>query len=245
MTINIQDQENQEAIANNEGNFPDEVNTPTPVAQPSAQPKIVLTEVLKNPEVKAIIEKVREQEKNKLYKTIESKDAEILRLKGEVDKLQKLVDDKESENLTEAEKMQKQVVLLEKQLSDLSSSIETEREAVQREKKLAQLAAYKERRIREVRDSGADLVLAMVHGDSEEEIETSVEEAINEYAKIVEKANERSKKEKPPVNNTPRVTNPPSAEADTFSADSIKNLSPGEFAKVREKLFKMNRTGQL
>lgn len=238
MTTTNQELEIQEDSLNNTP-IDDSINQPAPKA-----PEITTEDLLKNPVVKQLIEKAREQEKNKLYKSISDRDEIIRNQQVELEKLQGLVKAKEDESLTEAEKFQKEISTLKDSLKTLGDSIETEREAAKREKHEAQIAAYKERKIREVRESGEDLIVALVNGNSEDEVDASIEEAKEEFKKIFNKAEERIKKDiKPSVTNTPRVTNPPNAETDTLPSD-IRNMDTATFAKNRDRLLKMAKVNQ-
>lgn len=198
--------------------------------------------LLKNPAVIALLEKVREQEKNKLYKVIGQKDETVSKLKEEVVKLSGQLNEKDQTHAQEVAQMQERLTKLDEAFTALNGSIEAEREAAKKEKRDAELSAYKERRLREVSESGDNLVTALVGGQTEEEIEASIEKAKAEFEKIASLVS--SNQPTPPVVNTPRVTNPPSM-GDSVDFSSIRNMTPAEYAKHREKILNAARSGQL
>lgn len=199
-------------------------------------------ETFKDPQFVDIIEAVRAQEKAKLYKTIQDKEAEIRKLKDEMVKLENTLKEIEEASLTEEERLKKEVNQLSEELKRLSDSIEAEREAAAKEKREAQLQAYKERRIREIREEGGNLIVKLVKGNSEEEIEGSIKEAQQEYLRILEE-------NKPAISetiyNTPRITNPPLTPGVELTADMIRNMSAEEYAKNRDKIKRLIREGGL
>jgi DNA repair exonuclease SbcCD ATPase subunit len=245
MPDNLQGIENQELIETPvEGN--QQTQVPPVVA---VQPKVVTPDdLLKDPAVQALIEAARTQEKNKLYKVLGDKEQELKQVHSEITGLQDKLREKETSTLTETQLLQNQLSELIKEHTALKDSITAEREAAAREKREAELMAYKEKRIRETRDAGEDLILAIVKdGPSEEDIEASIEAAKEEYQKVLTKAETllKGSKEDKPSAHTPRVTNPPAAQAGGLTKEGIKNMSYNEFAKNRDKLFELARLGQL
>ncbi len=206
-------------------------------------------ELLKDPNIQKIIEKVRSEEKAKLYNSLENKDDKIKELKGEVDKLSEEISATEESNKTEVEKLKEELTDLKQDYTNLKEEYETDKEQSEREKKQAKLEAYKEKKIREVREQGEDLVTSLVGGDSEEDIDTSIEMAKKEYQEIRQKTlKETGEKEgkKSNVSNTPKVTNPQGSGDDLdISANDIKNMSMAEYRKNRDKIKRALQQGEL
>lgn len=201
-------------------------------------------ELIKLPMVRGLIEKARSEEKDKLYKTIETRDKDITELREKLKGFQGQLEDKENENLSEVDILQKEIRKLETDLAKLNSDIETEREAARAEKRRAELTAYRERRLREVKDGEQDLVVSLVGGNSEEEIETSIQHAILEYQTIEERILDKSKKEKP--SSTPRVTNPAGISSGLgIDPMKVKNMSLDDYKKYRDKLLEAARGGEV
>lgn len=211
-------------------------------------------DLLNIPQVQQLLEDTRRQEKDKLYDTIESKNNKIKELQEEVAKLEKEVENREDENQTELE-------LLMDKLEDMENTVnelEKENKEIQQKREQDKLEAYKEKRIREVRENGDDLITKLVGGNSKEEIDESIEQAKSEYEKIsseVEKEFEikeqeyQEQKKQQQVNSVSGVTNPGtnSGEENTleFTAEDIKNMSMSEYKKHREKIKQLARNGEL
>ena len=227
-----------------------------PIIDVPNEPKKIVSEptveeLRKMPVVLKLIQDARTEEKTKLYKTLEAKDVEIKKLGEEVERLKGLLMEKENENLSEVELLQKQINELNKNYEMLQVNLEAEREAAEKEKRLAKLEAYKERRLRE---EGDELIIALVGGNSEEEIDESIEKAKKEYQAIVEKTrsqleietkNSEDVKKRQKITNTPKVTNPPASSIDGLSREEIRRMSPDEWKKVREKALRAAKEGLL
>jgi len=214
--------------------------------------KLSIEEVRKLPQVSELIQQARSQEKAKLYKSIENKDAEIERLQAEVSKLSGEIKTKENENLSEVEILQKEINKLRENQEELEQRFQAEREAEAEKRRSAELAAYKERRLRE---EGEELVSALVGGSSEEEIDDSIDLAKQEYSKIVErtkssleeqaKIDEEERKQQRRTS-TPKVTNPSTPSEDVgVSSEDIKKMTPEEWAKVRDKAKRAALEGKI
>lgn len=246
MSETIQDNENQTGITDDVVITSSDTNEPitSPPDTGKGEKPLTLEELIRIPTVKSLIEKARSEEKDKLYKTLETKDKDITELREKLKGLQSQLEAKENENLSEVEILQKEIRKLETDLAKLNSDIETEREAARAEKKKAELTAYKERRLREVKEAEQDLVISLVGGNSEEEIEASIQHAILEYQTIEERILDKSKKEKP--SSTPRVTNPPGIGGGLgIDPTKVKNMSLDEYKKYREKLLEAARGGDM
>lgn len=263
-TINNQD---QNVEANNEGVTEEQNSAETnneeetvqePVLEtgeekskpaPESQSEMTTEQLRKLPQVSKLMEEARSQEKQKLYKTLENKETELTNLKTEIEELKTKLRDKENENLSEVEILQKEIRELNDKHNELQEKFVSEQERAEKEKKDAELAAYKERRLRE---EGEELVTSLVGGNSEEEIEQSIELAKTEYQNIFQKAlsnaesqmqQEETTRRKEKVNNTSRVTNPSTASELGLTREEIKKMSPEQWKAVRDKAIDAAKEG--
>ena len=187
-----------------------------------------------------LIAKAREEEKNKLYPTIDklkkeceahvkahnddliaiaTKDKEIERLKGEIQTLQSQVDGKETEAIktlkNDLKAAQEEVQNLKENapnVEELTSKIRAEIEAEY------EIKSYRENKIRE---ANGKIIPELVSGDTKEDIDASVEKAMNRYTEIVGSATPAQPA--PPVNPTLNPANPSSTPLKT-SSDAMKTL---------------------
>jgi uncharacterized protein YhaN len=229
------------------------IDTETPPVEnppvPTPTPPVSDADLIKNPAVKTLIETARKQEKDKLYKTIDAKDEQIKTLTGRIEDLEKQLNDKESVNMEDMKSLQETITLLQQQQADLLKVMQEQKELSEKEKadalkaqRAAELKAYKEAQLRE---AGDELVVELVKGDTEEEIDQSIEFAKQKYSEILAKVAESqkgtSKQER--LHNTPKVTNPPGGGGQPLTLDDIKKMTPAEFAKNRDAIMEASKNG--
>ena len=196
------------------------------------------------------LKRVREQEKNKLYDTIES-------LKGEVSLLAK---DRE-ERLSEAERLRKDaeeesrkkaesemdtrqlLELKEKewqaQLEEVKSENARNLALVERERQYAALTEYRNRRVQEEQDNIIPELVDLISGNTPDEIEQSITGLRDRSSKILDSASQALQSTRREMTGT-RPTLPPTMENNSdqqqFSAEQISAMSVSEYAKVRDRL---------
>ena len=196
------------------------------------------------------LKRVREQEKNKLYDTIES-------LKGEVTLLAK---DRE-ERLSEAEKARVALEeearkkaeaemdtrqLLELKEKEWQSQLEEVKKEnarnlalVERERQYAALTEYRNRRVQEEQDNIIPELVDLISGNTPEEIEQSITGLRDRSSKILDSASQAMQSARKEMTGT-RPTLPPTMENNSdqqqFSAEQIAAMSVSEYAKVRDRL---------
>jgi chromosome segregation ATPase len=222
---------------------------PTPNPDPKPQtPPVSDTDLIKNPAVRSLVEAARKQEKDKLYKTMDAKDEQIKTLAGRIEELEKQLSEKESVNMDEVKELKETINLMQQQQADLLKALSDQKEEAEREKaeqaearRKAELKAYREAKLRE---AGDELVVELVKGDTEEEIDQSIESAKQKYLEIVAKV-EGARKPESRANNTPRVTNPSSNPTQAMTVDQIRNMSREDFAKNREAILKAAKDGMI
>lgn len=191
--------------------------------------------LLKSEVVQGLLENARQQEKNKLYKTIEDKDNTIKQLNETISDLQNQLKIKE-ETTMEGEK-----VLLE-QIQALKESHEQLLKDIEKEREQARLAEVKAYRTQKIAEANGELIEALVKGNTKEEIDASIEVAKAEYQKIVAPLKEKVEElVKPNKANAPKPSNPSTPPSMEFTAEQIKAMSPSEYAKYRENLLKSIR----
>lgn len=204
-----------------------------------------------------LIAKAREEEKNKLYPTIEklkreneahikahnddliaiaTKDKEIERLKGEIQTLQSQVEGKETDAIKALKKELKAAQEEVQTLKDSAPNVEELTAKIRAEIEAEyEIKSYKENKIRE---ANGKIIPELVSGETKEDIDASVEKAMARYTEIVGTANPAPAT--PPVNPTLNPANPSSTPLKT-SGDAMKKLLEldplsKEYAEARKAL---------
>ena len=215
-TIEVEEQEVEETTTENLSNENVEKPEESPVAENDQTENPVrlgeeevefnLQEFLEKPEVRDFIQRVRKQEKDKLYGEIQKREKKIKDLEGEIGLLNdKLKSSTETSTNEQAE--------LKAELQKLSDTVSI----LQKDIRDKELALFREKALKE---AGDELILDLVRGETEEEITASIELAKTRYQEITEKA--MSKKHKVEA---PKPTNPQ-------QPSSVKQLTPQEIAKM-------------
>lgn len=207
-----------------------------PVAgQPSVIELISSTDsatLLKSEVIQGLLENVRQQEKNKLYKTISERDNTINQLKETISDLQNQLKIKEDVSMEGEKVLLEQIQALKESQDNLVKEMELEREKA----RLAKLESYKAGKIAEAQ---GEIVAGMVKGNTEEEIDASIEVAKAEYQKIVSPLKQQVEElGKPQRENAPKPSNPSTPNQLEFTAEQIRAMSPAEYAQYRDALLK-------
>lgn len=210
---------------------------PQPNSQP-AQPSI---------DFESLIAKARKEEKEKLYPEItklkEDLEKKVTRINelllaiGEKDEIISQKDKEIKELKTNSKKTDSQEV------KDLKIKItELENKLAEKDKEIStiKLASYRDKKIAE---AGGELIPELVTGNSEEEIDLSIEKAKERYKEIVSKiASQQSIKPQnsnniPPANpNTSTFTN---SQVNTQSLIGLNLMTPegrAEYEKIRKQM---------
>ena len=174
----------------------------------------------------------RQQEKNKLYKTIDEKDNTIKQLNDSIADLQTQLKTKEEVTMEGEKLLLEQIQAMKEAQDKLIQEMEIEKEQA----RLAKVQAYKTSKIAE---ANGEIIEALVKGASEEEIDASIEVAKAEYQKIVAPLKQQVEElGKPNKSNAPKPSNPSTPPQMEFTAEQIKAMSHEEYAKYREGLLK-------
>jgi hypothetical protein len=208
--------------------------------------------------------KVRSQEKEKLYPEIERLKDEVLSLKK--DKEEKAARKAAEAAEKEAAKVAKERAKLEDDLEakdlikltaeELREQLERERQErerafalLERERQFADLEAYKRQVIEQERENIIPQLIGYIQGNSQEEIQASVNSLKEQSASIMQDALTASQNARKEMAGT-RATLPASGPLETnlesrqFSAQDIASMSVNEYAKVRDRLMSDSARGK-
>lgn len=214
-------------------------------------------------EVNDLLNRARQQEKDKLYGRFETQGNEISELreqlttfKSERDAIEqarleaeaaaKAAEEKAAKDKAEAEMTAKQYAdsrseELLAQLEAMRAERELERATFAKEREFNELMGYRTQRMNEAADDIAPELLDLVTGNSREEIDASVALLTDRTAQIVESARAAQQGMTPPrpVSPTGRPnTDPFGGDATkTYSVEDLKNMSLADYAAIRTQLI--------
>lgn len=214
------------------------------------------------------IAKARQQEKSKVYKTVENLQEELAVLRQkEAEREAKEAERKAARAAREAEaaaerKKQEEAELevrdlLSKKEQEWQSQLEAERlerekafALLQRERDFQELSAYRQQRLEAVRNDIVPELIDLVSGNDKDEIEKSIEDLKTRSSKIFDSVAQVAQQSRKEMVGT-RVTVPSSGPLDNdsasnpYSPNDIANMSMEDYAKQRSKLLgNTNRGGQ-
>lgn len=233
--------------------FASEVNGTAPtaqqtVAQPVAETKGGYTEV--------DLQRVREQEKSKLYPQIDSLKEEINLLKkdreAQLAEANRIAKEKEEEARKKAEAEMDVRSLLEKKEQEWAAKLEEIRQEnarkdalLERERQYAELTAYRNRRLAEEQENIMPELVDLISGNTAEEIEQSITGLRERSSKILESAQQAMQSARRDMKGT-STTLPPTmdnnSDQQSFTAEQIAAMSVTEYAKYRDRLFPGSRS---
>lgn len=197
------------------------------------------------------LQRVREQEKSKLYPQIDSLKEEINLLKkdreSQLAEANRIAAEKEEEARKKAEAEMDVRALLEKKEQEWESKLEEIRQEgarkdalLERERQYAELTAYRNRRLAEEQDNIMPELVDLISGNSADEIEQSITGLRERSSKILESAQQAMQTARRDMKGT-STTLPPTMENNSaqqqFTADQIAAMSVTEYAKYRDRLF--------
>ena len=197
--------------------------------------------------------KVRSQEKDKLYPQIESMKEELAALKREKEEAAAARAAEEAEQAArqkaEAESEMEVRDLLKVKEQEWQEQLERERQErerafalLEREKAFADLQNYRVNRLEIERDNIAPELLDLVTGNTQEELDASIEDLKSRSARIVESMQAATQTARKEMVGT-RVTTPPAGPLETnsenrqFTAEDISSMSMNDYAKYRERIM--------
>jgi hypothetical protein len=196
------------------------------------------------------LKRVREQEKGKLYDTIESLKGEVNLLAkdreerlAEADRLRKDAED-DARKKAESEMDTRELLSLKEkewmaQLEEVKNENARSLALVERERQYAALTEFRSRRVQEEQDNIIPELVDLISGNTPEEIEQSITGLRDRSSKILDSASQAMQSARREMTGT-RPTLPPTMENNSdqqqFSAEQIAAMSVTEYAKVRERL---------
>jgi len=197
------------------------------------------------------LQRVREQEKSKLYPQIDSLKEEINLLKkdreAQLAEAAAIAKEKEDAARKLAESEMDVRSLLEKKEQEWASQLEEIRQEgarkdalLERERQYAELTAYRNRRLAEEQENIMPELVDLISGNNADEIEQSITGLRERSSKILESAQQAMQNARRDMKGT-STTLPPTMENNSgqqqFTADQIAAMSVTEYAKYRDRLF--------
>jgi hypothetical protein len=185
---------------------------------------------------KEVSERIRKEEKDKLYPTIKKYKDDLKEKEEALKSLHDKIKQYEDSNLSNEEKVQKQLKELEEANTKLYSQLESVSEIAAKEIYAVKLEAAREKVLAKYGDS---IIPEMISGSTIEEINESAERANSVYLNIKAKAEEdaklASRKVKVGTDVSPKSTS--MANSTDMDIQDIKNISdPKEWEKVKAQL---------
>jgi hypothetical protein len=204
--------------------------------------------------------KVRSQEKDKLYPQIE-------KLKSELEEIKQMREaelaakqaEKEAQDAEERTRLEADLdvrELLKKKETEWSEQLERERQErerafalLEREKTFAEIQNFRQQRLEEEREAIIPELLDLVTGNTQDEINTSIESLKDRSTRILESAQQAMQSARKEMTGS-RVTAPPTGPLDinseqrNFTADEISAMPMNEYAQYRQRLLSPKAQGK-
>lgn len=218
--------------------------TPIPLkAQPQSDPKFYTEDDL---------EKVRKQEKDKMYKRLETMQEQVARLEKERLEREESIQAEQRKKQEEAERKKREEMstkdLLEQKerewqakVQEIEAQMEAERALRQREAEFNSLMEYRQQVLQQYSDRVAPELLDLIQGDSPEQIAQAAEDMAARTERILAQTQEamQTVRQQTP---TARITDPASGDNSgsntrVMSPDEIRSMSMADYAKHRQRLL--------
>jgi hypothetical protein len=206
------------------------------------------------------IAKAREQEKAKLYPQLEKMKEELASLKREreevaareAERQSRIADEEARAAQLKKEQEENELSfkdLLKKKEQEFQSQLENERlereraiALLEQERKFQELMNYRQSRLEQERDNIIPELIDLIEGGSQDEIEQSISTLKDKTARILDSAQQAMQSARAQMAG-PRVTAPAAGPLDndssqqSFTPDSIRDMSLADYAKQRAKLL--------
>lgn len=202
------------------------------------------------------VEKIRQQEKDKLYGQIDELKGELKTFREEREAEQRAREEEEARRTREAEEaaeadmdvrelIRKKEEEWTQQMQEIQEKAERDRALLEQERRFSALKEYKEQQIATHEDAIMPHLRQYVQGNSEEEIDASIQQQIETTNAIMADIQQAQQQQAAAVPGT-RVTAPgdggpieqTTSGTRNFTAEEIAAMSPTEFAKHREPLLR-------
>jgi DNA repair exonuclease SbcCD ATPase subunit len=206
------------------------------------------------------IAKAREQEKAKLYPQLEKMKEELASLKREreevaareAERQSRIADEEARAAQLKKEQEENELSfkdLLKKKEQEFQSQLENERlereraiALLEQERKFQELMNYRQGRLEQERENIIPELIDLIEGNSADEIEQSIATLKDKSARILDSAQQAMQSARAQMAG-PRVTAPAAGPLDndssqqSFTPDSIRDMSLADYAKQRAKLL--------
>lgn len=227
--------------------------TPPPSNEPPSPPAPPAGKTYTQAELDAERERIRKEEKDKLYPQLSTMEEDLKSLRAERDKETKAQEaarvkaEAEAKAKAEEEMSAKELLLQREQewkaeMAALRSERERDQALLEAERRYAAVESYKTRRLGEEADEIMPELRDLVSGNTEEEIEQSIATAKTKTDAILANIQAHQQQQRQQQRGA-SITAPPSgpleneATYETISAAEIAAMDPATYAKNRDKLM--------
>lgn len=241
-----------------------------PVVDPAVAPAKPAgeTKYFTEADVQSMIEKARQQEKDKLYPTISKADERAAAMEAEVKELSafrkkaekdeqsrlKAVEDaqraKEEAEMSAKDLIAKRDAAFDARIAQIQAENELRVAMLEKANEAARLEAYIQRRAAEENSNIVPELVDFINGNTAEEVEASIQvlkaksQAIAESARGARSAQLRAQPGVAPSSGTNGVTIMDQPGDRQLSADDIRGMSMQEFAALRKKVNMPSGSGR-
>jgi DNA repair exonuclease SbcCD ATPase subunit len=236
-----------------------------PVPPPPANPA---DSIFTKEDVERLLGKARQEEKDKVYGRLSKYEETLKQTQTELEALRKAKEAEEAERLAkEADKaaaakakfeedasakdlLKAQQKEYEAKFAALEQAREQDRTLLEKEREFSALREFTQKRIAEERDSIAPELLVYVSGNTEAEVERSIDLAKQQSQALASSFQEAQQRARASLRGVAPTGLTPSGPLDTdsahksFSPDELKNMSMADYAKYRDSLLGTARTAQ-
>jgi hypothetical protein len=192
---------------------------------------------------------------------------QIEKLKSELEEIKQMREaelaakqaEKEAQDVEERARLEADLdvrELLKKKETEWSEQLERERQErerafalLEREKTFAEIQNFRQQRLEEEREAIIPELLDLVTGNTQDEINTSIESLKDRSTRILESAQQAMQSARKEMTGS-RVTAPPTGPLDinseqrNFTADEISAMPMNEYAKYRQRLLSPKAQGK-
>lgn len=199
-------------------------------------------------DVQALIEKVRREEKEKLYRELEAKDEAVKRALAEKKALEDRIASESAGRSAEYETLTLEIAKLNAVIEAQAREAKEKEARLAEERRLAKLESYKNKQIAKI--GAHNLIVELVSGNTEQEIDKSILIAQEKMAAIRAEAEAQIKKSLAQTPTSP-ITEPASGGVSNttgptnaggmpieLTAEAIRKMSPEEYKRYRDLLKK-------
>lgn len=201
------------------------------------------------------IERVRKEEKDKLYSRIEEMQTELKAMREAEEARKRVVEEDEARKAEEQRKAREEEMTLKELLAQkeqewnerlqrMEEERSRERAILEQERRFNQLQEYRRRRVDEEAENIMPELRDMVSGNSEEEIEQSLSTLKERTARILEQVAGIAQNQRQQLRGTAPTGIPPAGPIEendqghrTLTAADISGMDINEYAKNRDRLL--------